>query len=382
MFIKSVIDDRGLSGKVTFVAANDMGSGEELFVLSAGEVSRLPFPLDEGSEVDENIYDTLKAASERTGALTEAARILSIGQRSRRTLLYKLKTKGYSPEAAEHAVKILEKKGYLNSEFRLFHLTDQETKEIDYHYHDFDKITIFIRGKVNYMIEGRSYDLKPYDIVLVKQGDIHKLTVDNSCPYERIIVYISPNFMNAYQTESYDLSYCFQKADQEHSNVLRIPSPEKSSLFRSISNLEHSFTDGGYASELYRQVMFLEFMIHLNRAVRKNRLEYIDTVNCNEKVLAILDYVGEHLCENLSIDLIAGQFYISKYYMMRLFKQETGYTLGQYISQKRLLLAKELLSSGVPGTQVCYDCGFKDYSTFSRAYKQLFGVTPSGRTCP
>ena len=112
-----------------------------------------------------------------------------------------------------------EKKGYLNSEFRLFHLTDQETKEVDYHYHDFDKITIFIRGKVNYMIEGRSYDLKPYDIVLVKQGDIHRLTVDNSCPYERIIVYISPNFMNAYQTDNYDLSYCFQKAAKEHSNV-------------------------------------------------------------------------------------------------------------------------------------------------------------------
>lgn len=275
-----------------------------------------------------------------------------------------------------------EKKGYLNSEFRLFHLTDQETTEVDYHYHDFDKITIFIQGKVNYMIEGRSYDLKPYDIVLVKQGDIHKLTVDNSCPYERIIVYISPNFMNAYQTENYDLSYCFKKAEKEHSNVLRIPSPGKSSLFRSISQLEHSFTDGGYASELYRQVMFLEFMIHLNRAARKNRLEYIDTDNCNEKVLAILDYVGEHLCDNLSIDLIADQFYISKYYMMRLFKQETGYTLGQYISQKRLLLAKELLSSGIPGTQVCYDCGFKDYSTFSKAYKQLFGVTPSGRTCP
>ena len=68
MFIKSVIDDRGLSGKVTFVAANDMGSGEELFVLSAGEVSRLPFPLDEGSEVDENIYDTLKAAFSRSSS--------------------------------------------------------------------------------------------------------------------------------------------------------------------------------------------------------------------------------------------------------------------------------------------------------------------------
>ena len=100
------------------------------------------------------------------------------------------------------------------------------------------------------------------------------------------------------------------------------------------------------------------------------------------RVSPILDYIRDHLSEPLTLDLIAGQFYISKYYMMRLFKQETGYTLGQYISQKRLLLAKELLSTGAPGTQVCYDCGFKDYSTFSRAYKQLFGVTPSGRTCP
>ena len=81
------------------------------------------------------------------------------------------------------------------------------------------------------MIEGRSYDLKPYDIVLVKQGDIHRLTVDNSCPYERIIVYISPNFMNAYQTENYDLSYCFQKAAKEHSNVLRIHLSKKALCF-------------------------------------------------------------------------------------------------------------------------------------------------------
>ena len=138
------------------------------------------------------------------------------------------------------------KKGYLNSEFRLFHLTDQETREVEYHYHDFDKITIFIKGNVNYMVEGKSYELIPYDIVLVKHNDIHRLIVDNSTVYERIIVYISPNFINAYQTDSYDLSYCFQKAEEEHSNVLRIPSLERSSLFRSITQLEKSFSDDGY----------------------------------------------------------------------------------------------------------------------------------------
>ena len=266
-----------------------------------------------------------------------------------------------------------EKKGYLNSEFRLFHLTDQETKEVEYHYHDFDKITIFLKGKVNYIIEGKSYELKPYDLVLVRHNDIHRLVADNSVPYDRIIVYISVNFMNAYKTDSYDLSYCFQKAYTEHSNVLRIPSLEKSSLFGSILRLEKSFLDDGYAAELFRQVLFLEFMIHLNRAAMKNRLEFIDTDNCNSKILDILQYINENLDGELGIEILADHFYISKYYMMRLFKQETGYTLGQYTSQKRLLLAKELLLSGVPGTQACFDCVFKDYSTISRAYKKFFG---------
>ena len=116
--------------------------------------------------------------------------------------------------------------------------------------------------------------------------------------------------------------------------------------------LEQSFADDGYAANLYRQVLFLEFMVHLNRAARKNRLEFIDTDNCNAKIVDILRYINDHLTGDLGIDTLAGKFYISKYYMMRRFKQETGYTLGQYISQKRLLFAKELISSGVPASQV------------------------------
>lgn len=268
------------------------------------------------------------------------------------------------------------KKGYLNSEFRLFHLTDQETHEVEYHYHDFDKITIFIKGQVSYMIEGKSYELSPYDIVLVKHNDIHRLSVDNSFVYERIIVYISPGFMNAYKTDSYDLSYCFQKAEKEHSNVLRIPSLEKSSLFASIIRLEKSFSDENYAAELYRQVLFLEFMIHLNRAAIKNRLEFIDTDNQNSRMVPILQYINENLSRDLNIDTLAERFYISKYYMMRQFKQETGYTMGGYIARKRLLLAKELILSGIPLKEACFSCGYRNYSTFQRAYRGLFGEPP------
>ena len=84
------------------------------------------------------------------------------------------------------------KRGYLNSDFRIFHLTDRIAKEYEYHYHDFHKITIFIRGKIQYFIEGKSYDLEPYDIILVNRNEMHRVLVDDSEPYERIIVYISP----------------------------------------------------------------------------------------------------------------------------------------------------------------------------------------------
>lgn len=269
-----------------------------------------------------------------------------------------------------------EKRGYLNSEFKLFHLTDTPKEEFRFHYHDFDKIIIFIKGKVNYMIEGKTYRLQPYDVVLVNRNDIHRPDIDMKEAYERIIVYISPGFMDAYRTSEYDLSYCLKRSKTEHSNVLRVHSRNKSALLRTANELLHSFKEEGFANALYRQVLFLEFMIQLNRAAISDCLEYPDTISCNQTVVNMIQYINANLTKELSIEHLSSVFYLSRYYMMRIFKEETGYTIGRYITYKRLSLARELINSNVPITQVCYECGFKDYSTFSRAYKNLYGHSP------
>lgn len=271
---------------------------------------------------------------------------------------------------------LYEKRGYLDSSFKLFHLTDTALKELDYHYHDFDKIIIFIKGKVTYTIEGRSYELRPYDIVLVNHNDIHKPTVDNSVPYERIIVYISPNFINTYQTANYNLNFCFEQAKIEHSNVLRVHTDAKHSLLKSAKELELAFSDTAYANELRLQLLFLEFMVQLNRTARSHHLEYLSAPFSNEKIVQIMSYINEHLTQELTIDTLSAHFFISKYHMMRLFKAETGCTIGSYISHKRLLVAKDAIANLVPVTQACFDCGYRDYSAFSRAYKSVFGESP------
>ena len=199
------------------------------------------------------------------------------------------------------------KRGYLNSDFKIFHLTDQISTEFEFHYHEFHKITIFISGNVQYFVEGKTYPLEPYDIVLVNRNDIHRVQVDPSLPYERIIVYISPGFIDAYRTDDYDLSYCFEKAKKEHSNVLRIHSLEKSSLFKITNRLERSFSDTEYAGSLYRQILFLEFMIHLNRAAIKNRVEFLDTSLYNPKIVDLIQYINQHLTESLDVDFLSSR---------------------------------------------------------------------------
>lgn len=268
------------------------------------------------------------------------------------------------------------KQGYLNSDFQLFHIIDETRKEFDYHYHDFDKLLIMIRGNVSYTIEGRTYPLKSYDIVFVRHNEIHRPIIHSCEPYERIVVYISPGFLHAYHTDNYDLGYCFEKAAAEHSSVLRIPSLQKHPLFKSIHKLEASFHDEEYAYELYRQVHFLGFMIHLNRAVLSDSLDFMHNETGNLRIIDIVKYINLNLTEDLSIDQIAKYFYISKYHMMRTFKKETGYSIGNYILQKRLTLSRELIFGGTPITEVCYLCGFKDYSNFSRHYKRFFNESP------
>jgi AraC-like DNA-binding protein len=273
-----------------------------------------------------------------------------------------------------------EKLGYLEDDFRMFHINDRQRKDFAFHYHDFNKIIIFLSGNINYTIEGKNYNLKPYDIVLVNAGEIHKPSVLDNSAYERIIIYVSTQFLSNYSEKDYDLNYCFERAKSEHSNVLRIASIDKSKLYQVCLELEHSFADQAFAKELYQKILFLEFMIQLNRTAISNHINYLDSASGNTKLLQLLDYINEHLTEEVTVDILSEQFYLSRYYLMHFFKEETGYTIGNYITEKRLLLAKDLVQKGCSITEACFQSGFKNYSTFSRAFKKTFNTLPKNAT--
>ena len=266
-----------------------------------------------------------------------------------------------------------EKRGYLREDFRLFHLSGAMDEPVDWHYHTFHKIILFLSGRAAYGIEGKSYPLESGDLIVVPSGCIHRPELAPGAPYERVIVYISPEFLRAAGAPGCDLESCFTQARMQFRFVLRHGAGRRS-FTAALSALEQEQGGQHFGSELMARALFLQFLIGVSRGMAENRLEYVSS--SDEKIVAILQYLSLHLTEELRIDDLAARFYISKYHMMRRFKEETGYTIHNYVVTKRLMLAREKIADGMPVGEACYACGFGEYSAFARAYKKQFSVSP------
>lgn len=269
-----------------------------------------------------------------------------------------------------------EKRGYLLENFRLFHLRTQGGSEVDYHYHEFCKLLLLISGKGNYVVEGQRYCLQPGDAVLVDSRVVHRPEMEDGSPYERIIIYISPEFLQQSSTAGCSLLQIFS-AEQGH--VLRLREKERKKVFALAQTLEKELPDKQYGGEILSNGTLLRLLVEIGRNQQQGMLNPSPMVPKDPRVVEWMDYLDQHLSEDLDMDTLAEHFFISKYHMMRLFHQETGFTIHTYLLQRRLLAARQQIERGMRATEACYRCGFRSYSSFTRAYRKHFGTTPTGR---
>ena len=166
-------------------------------------------------------------------------------------------------------------------------------------------------------------------------------------------------------------------ARQRGFHLLRQPTERRLEYMRLIRQLEEALRDEQFGHELLANTTFLQLLIAINRDILQDRTaEDTATYRCDPKMEEILRYIAAHLEEELSVEALAGRFYLSRYYLMHRFKAITGYTVHQYISQKRLLRAGELIRAGTPVMKAAEAVGFREYSTFLRAFQNTFHVSP------
>ena len=269
------------------------------------------------------------------------------------------------------------KRGYLLENFRLFHLHSQAGAKVEYHYHEFCKLLLLISGRGGYVVDGQRYLLQPGDVVLIGSRSAHRPELEEDSAYERIIIYIAPEFLTRCSVPGCNLADLFSGGN---GHVLRLREKERKTVFALAAALEKELSGSDYGREILCGGALLRLLVEIGRAQRRE-----DALNPNpvtpsdQRVVEWMAFLDRHLQEDLDMDILAERFFISKYHMMRLFKAQTGFTVHTYLLQRRLLAARQLIERGMLATEACYRSGFRSYSSFTRAYSKHFGATPTGR---
>ena len=270
-----------------------------------------------------------------------------------------------------------DKRGYLREDFRLFHLKDSRAQTLREHYHEFDKLILCLGGRVTYVVEGVTYFLRPWDLLLVQRGMIHRVSIDPAQPYERVVIWLGSDYLERRSAPEARLSDCFDLTRRRNFHLLRFDPHQRLGYMQLIQSLEEALRSREFGGGLLADTLCQQLLIQVNRDILRDRTaEQTDSYRSDPKIEQVLRYIGDHLTDRLDVDTLAGEFYLSRYYLMHRFKAVTGYTVHQYITQKRLLQAGELIRAGQPVMKAAELSGFQDYSTFLRAFQNTFHASP------
>jgi len=271
-----------------------------------------------------------------------------------------------------------ESKEYFEHDLELRYKYNQDACFPDFHFHDSYEVFYSIGGGMQYLIEDNIYSLNPGDLFIINNYEIHKPLRNPKAQYERIILIINPEKIKeiAPQQAALLLS-CFTSRKRGEHNKINLSDGERRHYFELVEKIRDlNPHEMGY--QTLKELYFVEFLVFLNRWYRTNysTTTVYEQHGLNPTIKAIIDHLNDQFTTQITLDQLAEEFHMSKYYMCQLFKNTTGTTINRYIVARRLARAKILLHQGYSVTDTSAQCGFQNYTHFIRTFKKHFSVSP------
>lgn len=253
-------------------------------------------------------------------------------------------------------------------------LSSQQSYVKDFHLHNFYELFLLLEGELDFCVQQTFYHLTPGSLMMMNDLEIHKAINRTETPYKRIYIHIPPSFFRKYNAKDLDLSACFTERNIGERNLIRLRDQELTyfcNQYTQIAENEHYALPG---KDLLLETYLLQLLVFVNNlfahAASHLPCQYTPTVQ------DIMNYMEEHMLEEISLDSLAEMFSLSKYYLCHTFKEETGTTIFNYLLLLRISRAKALLCEGKNVTETCDLSGFTNYSNFITAFKKNTGYTP------
>lgn len=288
-------------------------------------------------------------------------------------------------EAMKKVHKLLVEKGYdlgsfyqeleMRSRFVECHQdVSYANDQLNLHSHDFYEI-LYCKSNsgIQYLVGAQRYRLQRGDIVMVPPGVGHRPILDENLvePYRRDVIWMSKEFVKGVLEL---LPEEAQKEVRSHS-MLRTAGTRWETLgdyFRAgIKEAEQRAF--GWQAALCGNTTQLVVMI--GRAMVDQEADTFVTEK-TELIDEVVAYIETNLANKITATDTAKRFWVSESTINQTFRQKMGVSFHHYVTQRRLIAAKGMILDGIAMEDVSECVGFSDYSTFYRAFKQEFGISP------
>lgn len=223
-------------------------------------------------------------------------------------------------------------------------------------FHDYNEFVLFIDGASRLISKDIQENLKKGSLILIPKGHFHQFDVSFPQSYTRCI-------------------FGFREASELHrivcdvfDTVKIIEAPDKKTLTVFEDLIEIAKSNLPECEKLlFLQSALIQLLIHL----KHSSTEAISkSINISPIVREALRIIDEGYTKPLSVQSVAKQLYVSPSTLAHKFSKELRISVYQYITKKRMALARQFIESGEPLTSAAAKCGFNDYSCFYRLYKK------------
>ena len=238
------------------------------------------------------------------------------------------------------------------------------------HFHDHYEFLLPLTSPGNIFVNDQVYPLERGTLYLIGENTLHRTMATGS--HARYILHISRKALGELSTPQTD----FIQLTRDTFRRTHLNSEQMTEIIELFQAVERNKNDGSFGGDIYQTIALLKLLMKisplLNASTAGESIRNKDFL----RVVPILDYIRDNLSESLTLDQIAGKFFISKHYLCRIFKSATGFSVMEYIIYSRILRARQLLQEGISVQQAGELSGFSDNSHFIRTFGHLTGTSP------
>lgn len=244
----------------------------------------------------------------------------------------------------------------------------------EYHSHDYFELYYLLSGERRYYIKDKTYLVSKGDLVFINPYDAHKTKATFNPAHERIVIYLRKELLKPDHTLLQDEHSPFQAKDP----VVRLPVRGQLFVEELLSKTMTEFLKRNYAFEINIRALLLELLIYILRSNQsQNEEPQIIKNPTHHKISEIVQYINENYANPITLNLLSERFYISQYYLSRVFKETTGLSFTKYLTMVRIKEARKLLrETDRKVSDIIEDVGYHDITHFGKIFKKMTHYSP------